>query len=351
MNKNRYWTLRSRSAKFHMQLEKRSVRTLAILVFTVIAISIVGVGIGDTWVHPWEVIRAICGQSSGDYDFVLYRLRFPRAVVGLLAGAALGMSGAILQGIIRNPLASPDIIGITGGASVAAVLFLSYGSTFLHVSIQWLPVAAIVGALIVSGLIYMLSWKNGVTPMRLVLIGIGVAAAMSAITTFMLVMSSTFTAGKVYVWLTGSVYGATWSGVYSILPVCIIAIPLLLYFARSLNSQELGDDVAAGLGVSVQKHRFVLLLLSVILAGSAVAVVGAVGFVGLIAPHIARRWVGRTFGSISLAAGLIGALLVFIADVIARTAFYPIDIPAGVFTAAIGAPFFIYLLYQNRNRF
>jgi len=343
MNKHRYWTLRSRSARFHMQLEKRSVRTLAILTVIVMVVSVVGIGIGETWIHPWEVIRAIFGQSSGAYDFVLYRLRLPRAVVGLLAGAALGMSGAILQGMIRNPLASPDIIGITGGASVAAVLFLSYGSTVFHLSIDWLPVAAIIGALIVSTLIYLLSWQNGVTPMRLVLIGIGVSAGMSAMTTFMLVVSSTFTASKVY--------GATWNDVYSILPVCVVTIPLLLYFARSLNSQELGDDVALGLGVHVQKHRLVLLILSVILAGSAVAVVGAVGFVGLIAPHIARKWVGRTFGSISLASGLIGALLVFVADVIARTAFYPIDIPAGIFTAAIGAPFFIYLLYQNRNRF
>lgn len=351
MNKHRYWILRSRSARFHMQLEKRSVRTLAILTAFVIIIGIIGVGIGETWIHPWEVIRAIFGHSSGNYDFVLYRLRLPRAVVGLLAGAALGMSGAILQGMIRNPLASPDIIGITGGASVVAVLFLSYGNSLFHLSIDWLPVAAIVGALLVSGLIYLLSWQNGVTPMRLVLIGIGISAGMSAMTTFMLVVSSSFTASKVYIWLTGSVYGATWSGVYSILPVCIVAIPLLLYFARSLNSQELGDDVALGLGVQVQKHRLMLLLLSVILAGSAVAVVGAVGFVGLIAPHIARRWVGRTFGSVALASGLLGALLVFVADVIARTAFYPIDIPAGIFTAAIGAPFFIYLLYQHRNRF
>lgn len=349
LNIRRYVTLRSRKGRFHIQLEKKALWMMSGLALTLLIMGVISVGWGDTYVHPWEVLRAIWGRGSGDYDFILYRLRFPRALTGVLVGVALGMAGAVLQGIIRNPLASPDILGITGGASVAAVTFIAYGGAVL--SIQWLPVAAVTGALLVSLLVYMLAWKDGVTPIRLVLVGIGLASAMSSATTLMLVMSSSFTAGKAYIWLTGSVYGASWNNVYTMLIAIVICTPLVLYFARSLNTQELGDDVATGLGVEVQRHRVMLLLLSVILAGTAVAVAGAIGFAGLIAPHIARRLVGRSMGGLTLVSALAGGLLVYLADLLARTAFYPIDVPAGIFIAGVGAPFFLYLLLQRRNRY
>lgn len=270
-------------------------------------------------------------------------------LLSLLVGAALGMSGALLQGIIRNPLASPDVIGITGGAAVAAVGFVTLlGGA---VSIKLLPLFAIVGALLTALIIYMLAWKKGVSPIRLVLIGIGVSAITGAGTTFMLILSPFYTAGQAYIWLTGSVYGASWTDVRTILPVIVIVVPLAIWFARSLNAQEFGDDLATGLGVTVQWHRSALLLCSVLLAGIAVAVAGTIGFVGLIAPHIARKLVGRMFGSMLIVSGLVGALLVFAADLIARTAFLPLDVPAGVFTAGVGAPFFLYLLFKNRNQF
>ncbi|WP_226000556.1 FecCD family ABC transporter permease [Paenibacillus sp. BJ-4] len=348
LNMKRYVTLRSRNGQFHIQLEKKALWMMGGLALALLIMGVISVGWGDTYVHPWEVLRAIWGRSSGEHDFILYRLRFPRAVTGVLVGAALGIAGAVLQGIIRNPLASPDILGITGGASVAAVTFIAYGGAVL--SFQWLPVAAVAGALVVSLLVYMLAWKDGVTPIRLVLVGIGLASAMSSVTTLMLVMSSSFTAGKAYIWLTGSVYGASWSNVYTMLISIGVCTPLVLYFTRSLNTQELGDDVATGLGVEVQRHRVLLLLLSVILVGTAVAVAGAIGFVGLIAPHIARRLVGRSIGGLTLVSALVGGLLVYLADLLARTAFYPIDIPAGIFTAGVGAPFFLYLLLQRRNR-
>jgi iron complex transport system permease protein len=340
-------TFRSKRGWIHFQIERKSAWMITALLLLLLVAGVLGIGVGDTSIHPLEVLRSLFGQVTGEYDFILHRLRFPRALAAVFVGAALGISGAILQGIIRNPLASPDIIGITGGASVAAVAFLTYSAG--QISIKWLPLAAIIGAVVISLIIYMLAWRGGVTAIRLVLIGIGISSAMSAATTLMLVMSSTFTAGKAYVWLTGSVYGASWQGVYTIVPATLLCMPFVLFFARSLNSQELGDDVAAGLGVSVQRHRFLLLLLSVVLAGIAVSVAGAIGFVGLIAPHIARKLVGRPFGSLMLTSALIGGLLVFTADTMARTAFYPVDIPAGIFTAGIGAPFFIYLLFKNRN--
>ncbi|WP_025028696.1 FecCD family ABC transporter permease [Caldalkalibacillus mannanilyticus] len=342
-------TFRNKKESISLQVERKSVRVIFLLSFLVVLAGVVGTGIGNTMISPVEVIRTILGVGSGEYDYIIQTLRFPRVLVSLFVGAALGVSGAILQGIIRNPLASPDIIGITGGASVAAVAFI----TFLGgvVSIKLLPLAAVTGALLVSILVYVLSWSSGVTPIRLVLIGIGMSAIMGAGTTFMLVMSPFFSASKSYIWLTGSVYAASWRDVSMIVTIVFVVLPFVLYFARSLTLQELGDDVASGLGVTVQRHRFLLLLFSVLLAGVAVSVAGAIGFVGLIAPHIARKLVGRPFGSLVLVSALTGSLLVFTADLVARTAFYPLDIPAGVFTAGVGAPFFLYLLIKNRNHF
>lgn len=211
--------------------------------------------------------------------------------------------------MIRNPLASPDVIGITGGAAAVAVGFVTLlGGA---VSIKLLPAFAVAGALVTSMVIYALAWKAGVAPIRLVLIGIGISAITSAGTTFMLIISPFYTAGQAYIWLTGSVYGASWTDVYTIIPVILLVVPLALWLARSLNAQEFGDDLATGLGVTVERHRFALLLCSVLLAGFAVAVAGTLGFAGLIAPHIARKLAGRMFGSLLLVSALTGALLVF----------------------------------------
>ncbi|WP_145049282.1 iron chelate uptake ABC transporter family permease subunit [Paenibacillus xylanexedens] len=342
-------TFRTKKDAISLQMERKSLIVIIVLFMLSLVAAIVGTSIGSDYISPLHVLQTIFKLGTGDYDFVVLTLRLPRVLLSLLVGAALGMSGAILQGIIRNPLASPDVIGITGGAAVAAVGFVSIlGGT---ISIKLLPLFAIIGALITALVIYVLAWKKGVTPIRLVLIGIGISAIMGAGTTFMLILSPFYTAGQAYIWLTGSIYGASWLDIQTILPVIFIVVPLALWFARSLNAQEFGDDVATGLGVTVQWHRSLLLLCSVLLAGIAVAVAGTIGFVGLIAPHIARKLVGRMFGSLLLVSGLVGALLVLSADLIARTAFLPLDVPAGVFTAGIGAPFFLYLLFKNRNQF
>lgn len=304
--------------------------------------------VGSSFIEPLAVIKHLIGYGSEEHAFILETLRLPRALLAFMVGAALGVSGLILQGIIRNPLASPDIIGITGGASVGAIIFIVY---FMGaVSLQWLPLAAILGAGIVSILIYLLSWKRGVTPIRLVLIGIGVSAAMNALITMLLVISETTVTTKAYLWLTGSVYGANWQNVYSMLPWILIFIPLTLLFSRVLDVKELGDEIGVGLGIKVQYYRFLLLFISVALAGSAVAFAGGIGFVGLVAPHIARMLIGRSFAPLVIFSILIGGMIVSVADIIARTVFLPLDIPAGVFTAGIGAPFFIYLLYRNRHK-
>ncbi|MFS0576973.1 iron ABC transporter permease [Sporosarcina sp. 179-K 3D1 HS] len=330
-------------AKF--QSRKKVVFAL-IFLFALVAF-ILALSAGSTFINPLNVVKHLIGVGDGEHDFILNTLRLPRVLLAFMVGAALGVSGSILQAIIRNPLASPDIIGVTAGASVGAILFLVFAMG--TISITFLPFVAISGAAIVALLIYLLAWNQGVTPIRLVLIGIGVAAAMKAVVMMLLVLSDTAVTTKAYLWLTGSLYGSNMNEVLAMLPWVIVFIPITLLFARTVNVMELGDDVSYGLGVQVQRSRFFLLLISVALAGSSVAFAGGIEFVGLIAPHLSRMLIGRSFANMVVASALVGGILVTVADIVARTAFLPLDIPAGVFTAGIGAPFFIYLLYRNRN--
>jgi iron complex transport system permease protein len=342
---NQYYSQRNQLFSFF--IAKKVLFVLLMLFLMSIFIFIVGIGLGSTYLSPIEVIQSLLGNGSDDNNHIIYSLRLPRMIVAFMIGVALGIAGAILQGMVRNPLASPDIIGVTGGASFGAVLYLFLFSA--TIGVKYLPFAAISGALVVSLIIYLLAWKNGVSTIRLVLVGIGMATLMSSATSFMIVMSPSYTASDAYIWLTGSVYASSWDQVQTLIPWLAICIPIAIYFSKSLNVQELGDDIATSLGSSVQKERFILLLTSVVLVGAAASIAGAVSFVGLIAPHISRKLVGRLFGSLLPASALMGGIIVLLADIIARTAFQPYDVPCGVFTAAIGAPFFIYLLYRNRN--
>lgn len=341
---NRNWVIRNSLLSFTMP--KSSLITGIFTLLITIFIFCISLCLGSEFIDPITVLSTLFKHPESNLYFTIETLRLPRVLMAAMVGMALGSSGLLLQSIIRNPLASPDIIGITSGASAAAVLFLSFFNTVLTIS--WLPVFAILGALLASVLIYSLAWRNGVTPMRLILIGIGVSAAMSSLTTFIIATSPTSTSITAYIWLTGSVYGTDWGNVKALFPWLIISLPMTLLFTRSINSQELGESIAIGLGISVQKMRIYLLFLSVCLAAPAIAYAGAIGFVGLIAPHIARRIVARSFGFLLPITALIGASLVMLADLCGRMLFQPLDIPAGVFVSVIGAPFFIYLLYRQR---
>lgn len=343
---NKHTILRSSSDQVSFLLEKKSMIILPSLLLVSFILLILGLSVGSTMIYPWTIIEQILGTGDSDYTFIIETLRLPRMLLAFLVGAALAVSGLILQGIVRNPLASPDIIGITGGAKVAAVLFITY---FSAVDIKWVPVVAILGAGIASFVIYILAWKKGVNPIRFVLIGIGIDAGMGALVIMMLVLGPYYSTSEAYIWLAGSIYGANWFDVFSMLPWLLIFIPIAILLSRRINLQELGDDLATGLGSRVELDRFILVSISVALAGSAVAFAGGIGFIGLIAPHIARKLVGRSFASLVSVAAIIGGLIVMSADVVARTVFLPLDLPAGVFVSGIGAPFFIFMLYQNRN--
>ncbi|AJK88866.1 MULTISPECIES: FecCD family ABC transporter permease [Lysinibacillus] len=343
-----YTTIRTKSDRISFQIAKRTCWIILLLSLLLVSITIIGLSAGSDFIHPFIVVKELLGYGNGEYDFVLHTLRLPRILMALLVGAALGVAGLILQGIIRNPLAAPDIIGVTSGASMGAIIFIVYfmGS----VGIQFLSLAAISGAAIISFIIYLLSWRKGVTPIRMVLIGIGISALAKAVVTMLLVLSEVAATTKAYLWLTGSLYGANMTDVYLLLPWVALLLPLTFVLARTVNVKELGDDIATGLGVKVQVYRLLFLLISVMLAGSAVAFAGGIAFVGLVAPHMSRLLVGRSFAGLIPVTAIIGGIIVIVADIVARTAFLPKDLPTGVFTAAIGAPFFIYLLFRTRNQ-
>lgn len=345
---SKYILIRSKKLPVALLAEKKTILITIGLAFLSLIAMILTIGLGETNLSPIESLKAMFKQGVEEHILVIHSLRLPRGIVAFLAGACLAVAGAILQAVIRNPLASPDIIGITGGASVGAVFFITYLSG--TVSISLLPLAAMAGAGIVSVMIYFLSWNKGVTPIRLVLVGIGIAALMNALTTLMIILSPIYVSGQAYVWLTGSVYGSSWETVITILPWVLVFIPLLFIYSRHVNVQELGDDIATGVGSAVQRQRFILLFISVALTGAAVAVAGGIGFVGLIAPHIAKKLVGPSFGGLIPVSFLVGGPMVLLADLVARTGFSPLDVPVGVFTSAIGAPFFIYLLYRSQKR-
>jgi len=326
-------------------------KIVLLMVLTMLAV-IISTGIGDMQIAPWKVVSVFFGGGSSIDQLVVTSFRLPRILIALLAGMALAVAGGILQGMIRNPLASPDIIGVTGGAGAAVVAFLTIFSNkdnTLMVSIKWLPVAAFIGAAVIAFLVYFLAWKKGVSPVRLVLIGIGISALTQACTTLLMIMGPIYRASQANIWITGTVNGSDWQDVWILLPWSIIFIFLSFMITRQLNIQELGEEVATSAGANVQRQRFILLLMSTALVGGAVAFAGGIGFVGLMAPHMARRLVGSSFGALLPVAALLGGLLVMLADLIGRTLFLPLEVPAGVFTAAIGAPYFIYLLFKTRH--
>ena len=265
---------------------------LAALAFTLL-VMLGSLALGKVNLSPATLFDVLFGQADQRLVFIVEQLRMPRLALAALVGAALAVSGLILQSIIRNPLASPDLLGITSGASAAAVIYLSFFSAALGA--QFLPLAAISGAGLAALAIYLLAWNQGASPLRLVLIGVGVSALLAAVTTFILVFSPLTTTLSAYVWLTGSVYGASWPEPRALASWLVVVLPLLVLLARQVRVQQLDDDLAQGIGVRVQWLRTGLLLVSVALAGLAVAWGGAIAFVGLIAPHIAKRLVPPGF--------------------------------------------------------
>ncbi|WP_406251756.1 FecCD family ABC transporter permease [Streptomyces cyaneofuscatus] len=320
---------------------------LALSAFLVFCLSI---AVGDFPIGLSRVIATLLGQGEQVDEFVVMDLRMPRALAGLVVGIALGVSGAITQSVARNPLASPDILGITGGASVVAVFLVtvSGGAAAAVVGSVGLSAAALLGGLGTGLLVYFLAWRRGIDGFRLILIGISVSAVMQALTTWLLVSADIRDVARAQAWLVGSLDGRSWDEVNIALWGSLVLLVVVAAAAFSFKPMHLGDDVAAGLGVRYTRVRAVLLLCAVLLAAVAVSAAGPVPFVALVAPQVAMR-LARCPTPPMVASGLLGALLLTSSDLIARTAL-PVTLPVGVVTAAIGGPFLVYLLVRANLR-
>jgi iron complex transport system permease protein len=301
---------------------------------------------GDFPIPAIDALKSVFGFGSERYDLVVNRFRFPRALVAFLAGAGLALSGVILQGITRNPLASPGILGLNSGAALTAV---SCMVLFPDLPITFLPFAAFAGACMAAMLSYVLAWKKGLSAVRLVLVGVGIAASAGAFVSFLLTFSDLAQAKRAVIWMSGSVYGRSWEHFWPLLPWLIALFPSAMLMARRLDVLQLGDSLAVGLGTRLERSRGVLLLIAVASAGSAVAMAGTIGFVGLMAPHLSRYLVGSMSRRLIPTAMLTGGLLVMLADLLGRTLVTPLEIPCGILIALIGAPYMIYLLFKKRN--
>ncbi|GAA4089794.1 iron chelate uptake ABC transporter family permease subunit [Streptomyces hundungensis] len=320
---------------------------LAAAAFLVFCVSI---AVGDFPIGLPKVVASLFGGGEQVDRFVIMDLRMPRALAGLVVGIALGVSGALTQSIARNPLASPDILGITGGASAVAVglVTVSGGAASAVTGSLGLSGAALAGGLLTGLLVYFLAWRRGVDGFRLILIGISVSAVAQAITTWLLVTADIKDVARAQAWLVGSLDNRSWSEVGVALWGTLAVLAVVACVAFQFKPLHFGDDVAAGLGVRYSLVRAVLLLCAVLLAGFAVSAAGPVPFVAMVAPQVAMRLTRHPTPPV-VASGTVGALLLIGSDLVARTAL-PITLPVGVVTAAIGGPFLIHLLVRANRR-
>lgn len=289
-----------------------------------------------------DVFGILLGDSSSSYAAILLDVRLPRVLIGVLVGACLAASGAILQGIMRNPLADPGIIGVSAGGGLAAVVTLVLVPQWSYL----LPPAAFVGALASALLIYTLSWDNGASPIKIVLAGVAVSALLGAVMNGIMVVHSD-RVQAVIPWLAGGLNGRGWHHFSFMLPYALAGLALTVPAIKPANVLRLGDQTARLLGQRTELLRLLLLALAALLAGTAVSVAGLVGFVGLVVPHAVRLLLGEDYRYLLPISIVAGGALVVIADTIARTWFDPTELPVGILLACIGAPFFLYLLRKR----
>jgi iron complex transport system permease protein len=326
------------------QHRRRFAVLLVALVLVVVAVT-VSIGIGPVRLGPVTVWQAILGRATGLPQTIVWNIRLPRTLIAALVGVALAISGALLQGVMRNPLADPHIIGVSAGAGLGAVAVM----TFYPMASGWVSVAAFAGALLGAALVYALAWRGGIAPMRMILAGVAVSSLFSAGQSALLVTKSDNVQAAM-TWLVGGLAGRGWTYWDRLWPYVLIGTVVALASARKVNLLLLGDDMAAGLGVRVERSRLLLIALAAMLAGAAVSVAGLIGFIGLIVPHITRLLIGSDYRYLLPTAALLGSALLMLADTVARVILDPVELPVGIITAALGAPFFLYLLRRRNSR-
>ena len=295
-----------------------------------------------TYTLSFEEIWAAFQPDDKNY-FTLMEYRLPRAVLAILLGGALAISGVLVQSVVRNPLASPDILGINNAAGLVAVSVLMF---LPNLAFYWMPIFAFLGGVLSFVILWIVCGFN-FRPIKMAIIGVALSALWAAISHY-LMLTNPVEINTAMLWLTGSLWGRSWSYLNVVLPWLVVLLPLPFIFCRDLDTLGLGENKASTLGVTVNKVQISVLVLAVALSTTAVAICGPIAFLGLVAPHLARRLVGGRHRTLLPAALIIGALLLQLSDILARVIDPPTELPAGILTAIIGAPYFFYLLMRTK---
>lgn len=336
-----------------MNGRKNSVYLVWVLgsLLAVFAAGVFSLGIGPAWLSPTEVVRSLFGGGDEVSRTIVHDIRLPRIVLAALVGCALGVSGAAMQGLFRNPMADPYIVGISPGAALGAVVVTAFGLSASFIGLSAVPLAAFAGGLGAALAVVMLARRGGRFPVAdLLLVGLAVGAFAGAIYSFLILTLDDSRIAGVLFWLLGSFSPADWDRVLAALPYLLVAAAGLLFMARDLDVFSLGEEEAGYLGLRVERLKMLCIALAALAASSAVAVSGVIGFVGLIVPHVARLMVGPRHVLLLPVSGLWGAAFLILADAAARSVISSSEIPVGVITALCGAPFFLYLLRRTRKR-
>ncbi|MFE3651509.1 FecCD family ABC transporter permease [Streptomyces sp. NPDC057579] len=332
-----------RAGRGSFLLHRRATLVAAALAVLLAVVCVAYLCAGESWVAPSEVLKVLAGEPSPQ-ELVVGTLRLPRMVVGLLVGAAFGVSGGLIQTVARNPLASPDIIGVTQGAGAVTVGAMTFGVTSFAV----LPYVSVAGGLLAALLVYVFAWRGGLHATRFVLIGIGFAVALRSVTQLFLTKGDYLVAQQAQVWMTGSLNGRGWPEAAPLGWALLVLLPAVLWAARAQRTVSLDDDTATALGIRLGRTRLGLVAVGVVLASMATGAAGPVDFVALLAPQIARR-LTRTAQIPLLCSALLGSVIVVLGDLLARKLLAPTELPVGVLTAAVGAPYLIWLIVRGHR--
>ncbi|RUL49335.1 iron ABC transporter permease [Lysinibacillus antri] len=324
--------------------KRRYIATMVILIVIALALCCAMLMLGNTIYPVKDVIAVLLGEEVKGASFAVGTLRFPRMLAGLLTGFAFGVGGYVFQTMLRNPLANPNVIGITAGSSAAAVFCI----VVLQTSNTMISIASVVGGLLTVAIIYGFSRATSFSIGRLILIGIGIQAILNAFISYLMLIAKTHDLPTALRWLSGSLNGAKVETVMPLLILIVICTPILIYFSNHLEMLELGEQAATSLGVSTNRVRIILLITAVLVIALATATTGPIAFISFLAGPIARRIVGAGFSAL-IPSGLIGVILVLAADLIGQFAFEA-HYPVGVITGIIGAPYLIYLLIKMNRK-
>lgn len=325
---------------------------LGLVAAALLAAMLAGLSMGSSPMPLERLLPALIGQGSATDMLILWTLRAPRVLLAGVAGASLGLAGLVLQRATRNALAAPSVLGVTDGAALGAVAFLflfTDPANMLTVSIYWQPVATALGAAFFAMLVALLAGRGNVGPVSLILHGFALGALARAGVTLFIVAGPVYRASQAAIWLAGSVHEARWSDVAATGLVLSICLPAVVLMARRMDQLLLDDTSAMATGVAVRRSQFMLMGLSVVLTAGAVSFVGAIGFVGLVAPHAARLLLGLRALPLIAGSAMLGALAVIAADIVVRYGFAPLEVPTGAATALLGAPYFLFILFRARQ--